>query len=224
MTEWKNFDTLSSYKELQNAKKVDLASVMTGDNGAKRVKNYCVPMAAGMTYNYAAKQVDEEIISLLVKLAKEAQQAPVQAASPETPPNQNDPPGFQNLPSWAQDMLRRTGGITNDQFTAPNSIQFDANRNGTNSSGIPPFSGGRQRPPAGTGRQITWTAPGAIPAAASAPQAGSPPMVFRERENSQENQSLQNRTMDEREIRKTADKVYRLIEERLRKELRRGGK
>ena len=49
-------------------------------------------------------------------------------------------------------------------------------------------------------------------------------MVFRERENSQENQSLQNRTMDEREIRKTADKVYRLIEERRRKELRRGGK
>ena len=49
-------------------------------------------------------------------------------------------------------------------------------------------------------------------------------MVFRERENSQENQLVQNRAMDEREIRKTADKVYRLIEERLRKELRRGGK
>lgn len=156
--------------------------------------------------------------------AKEVRQQPVQAAPPETPSSQNDPPGFQNLPAWAQDMLRRTGGISNDQFTAPNSIQFDAGRNGSNGSGTPPFSGGRQQPPIGTGRQITWTAPGAIPTSASVPQAGSPPMVFRERENSQENQSLQNRTMDEREIRKTADKVYRLIEERLRKELRRGGK
>ena len=73
MSEWKNFDTLTSYKELQNAKKVDLATVMTGENGAERVKKYTIPMAAGMTFNYAAKQVDDEIIDLLSKLAKEAQ-------------------------------------------------------------------------------------------------------------------------------------------------------
>ena len=75
MSEWKNFDTLTSYKELQNAKKVDLATVMTGENGAERVKKYTIPMAAGMTFNYAAKQVDDDIISLLVKLADEAQLA-----------------------------------------------------------------------------------------------------------------------------------------------------
>ncbi len=28
---------------------------MSGENGAERVKNYSVPMAEGLTYNYAAK-------------------------------------------------------------------------------------------------------------------------------------------------------------------------
>ena len=46
---------------------------MTGENGAERVKNYSVPMAAGLAYNYAAKQVDDEVLEGLKKLAKEAQ-------------------------------------------------------------------------------------------------------------------------------------------------------
>ena len=60
MITWNNLDTLESYKELSNVKKVNLAEVMTGENGAERVKNYSVPMAAGMAYNYAAKQVRSE--------------------------------------------------------------------------------------------------------------------------------------------------------------------
>ena len=46
---------------------------MTGENGAERVKNYSIPMAAGLVYNYAAKQVDEKFSTALVKLAEEAQ-------------------------------------------------------------------------------------------------------------------------------------------------------
>ena len=73
MITWNNLDTLESYKELSNVKKVNLAEVMTGENGAERVKNYSVPMAAGMVYNYAAKQVDDDVLEALKKLAKEAQ-------------------------------------------------------------------------------------------------------------------------------------------------------
>lgn len=73
MVSWNNLDTLTSFKELLNVKKVDLTKVMSGEEGAVRVKNYNVPMAGGLTYNYAAKQVDEDVLEGLKKLAKEAQ-------------------------------------------------------------------------------------------------------------------------------------------------------
>ena len=73
MITWNNLDTLASFKELSNVKKVNLVEAMTGENGAERVKNYSVPMAAGLAYNYAAKQVDDEVLEGLKKLAKEAQ-------------------------------------------------------------------------------------------------------------------------------------------------------
>ena len=53
---------MNHIKELSNVKKVNLAEVMTGENGAERVKNYSVPMAAGLAYNYAAKQVDDDVL------------------------------------------------------------------------------------------------------------------------------------------------------------------
>ena len=70
MITWNNLDTLESFKELSDVKEVNLAEVMTGENGAERVKNYSVPMAAGMAYNYAAKQVDDDVLEALKKLAK----------------------------------------------------------------------------------------------------------------------------------------------------------
>ena len=73
MVTWKNLDTLASYQELENVDRVNLAEVMSGENGAERVRNYSVPMAAGLTYNYAAKQVDDDVLNALAKLAKEAQ-------------------------------------------------------------------------------------------------------------------------------------------------------
>ena len=40
MITWNNLDTLDSYKELSKASRVNLAEVMSGENGAERVKNY----------------------------------------------------------------------------------------------------------------------------------------------------------------------------------------
>ena len=64
---------LASYQELEKTERVKLTDVMAGENGAERVKNYSVPMAAGLSYNYAAKQVDGQILAALAKLAEEAQ-------------------------------------------------------------------------------------------------------------------------------------------------------
>ena len=73
MITWNNLDTLTSFKELENVERVDLVNAMAGENGAERVKNYSVPMAEGLTYNYAAKQVDDKVLAALAKLADEAQ-------------------------------------------------------------------------------------------------------------------------------------------------------
>ena len=73
MISWNNLDTVSAYQELLNADVVDLAAVMTGENGAERVKKYSVPMAGELAFNYAAKQVDDNLLSILAKLAKEMQ-------------------------------------------------------------------------------------------------------------------------------------------------------
>ena len=74
MVSWKNFDTLASYEKLSALKgKVNLAQVMSGENGAKRVAEYTVPMAGDMNYNFAAKAVDDEILAVLQELADEQQ-------------------------------------------------------------------------------------------------------------------------------------------------------
>ncbi len=75
MVAWKNLDTLESFKKLEGAKKVDLTQVMTGDNGTKRVANYIVPMSNGLKYSYAAKQVDDDILTILAELADETELA-----------------------------------------------------------------------------------------------------------------------------------------------------
>ena len=48
MITWNNLDKLTSHQELEKTESVDLAAVMAGENGAERVKNYSVPMAAGI--------------------------------------------------------------------------------------------------------------------------------------------------------------------------------
>ena len=75
MSNWNNLDTLDSYKTLSQKEQVNLADVMSGENGAKRVQTYQVPMAAGLSYNYASKQVNDDILKALSSLAEEAELA-----------------------------------------------------------------------------------------------------------------------------------------------------
>ena len=73
MINWNNLDTIQAYQELSKVAPVNLAEVMTGESGADRVKKYTVPMGAGLALNYAAKQVDDEVLTALEKLAEETQ-------------------------------------------------------------------------------------------------------------------------------------------------------
>ena len=72
MSNWINLDKREAFKDLCEAPKVCLKEVMAGENGAKRVREYSVPMAEGMAYNFAAKAVDGKILEVLQKLADEA--------------------------------------------------------------------------------------------------------------------------------------------------------
>ena len=74
MITWANPDTLSSWKKLLSLKgMVSVAEELSSTDAAKRIKDYSVPMAEGLTYNYAAKQVNEQILKTLSELAEESQ-------------------------------------------------------------------------------------------------------------------------------------------------------
>lgn len=73
MINWNNLDTIHAYQELSKVTPVNLAEVMSGESGADRVKKYTVSMGAGLAFNYAAKQVDEDVLAALEKLAEETQ-------------------------------------------------------------------------------------------------------------------------------------------------------
>ncbi len=74
MVSWKNLDTLKSWQTLEEKKAcADLKSVLAGEAGADRVAAYSVDMTAGLSFNYAARQVDDALLADLEKLAEEAQ-------------------------------------------------------------------------------------------------------------------------------------------------------
>lgn len=67
MITWKNLDQVKAYDTLKAiGPKVKLQDAMAGENGARRVAEYSVPMAGGLTYHYAAKSVDDEVLAALV--------------------------------------------------------------------------------------------------------------------------------------------------------------
>ncbi|MBP3709078.1 MAG: glucose-6-phosphate isomerase [Treponema sp.] len=71
---WNNLNKLESYKKLLSLKNaVSVATSLKGNAGAKRVKEFSIPMSCGLTYNFAAKQVNKQIIAVFKSLAKEAQ-------------------------------------------------------------------------------------------------------------------------------------------------------
>ena len=76
MADWINLDQLGSYQALVNdSTRVDLRTVLAGEQGGQRVRDYTLPMACGLSYHYAAKQVDDTILAKLAALAEEAQLA-----------------------------------------------------------------------------------------------------------------------------------------------------
>ena len=70
MITWNNLDTLEAFKNLSKAERVNITEAMSGENGAERVKTYSTPMAEGLAYNYAAKQVDDKLLEDLQKLGE----------------------------------------------------------------------------------------------------------------------------------------------------------
>ena len=73
MVTWKNLDEAQAYKVLPTLKKVEVKTEMAGQSGAERVGKYCLPMAGGLSYNFAAKAVNDDILAALSKLAEEMQ-------------------------------------------------------------------------------------------------------------------------------------------------------
>ena len=65
--EFRNLDQTAAFKKLKQLGRLDLHAALT----AERVASYSIPMAAGLTFNYAARQVDERILQALADLARE---------------------------------------------------------------------------------------------------------------------------------------------------------
>ena len=74
MATWNNIDTLASYQKLTELKgRVNIVEAMSGEEGADRVARYSAPMASGLSFNYAAKEVDDTVLEALADLAEEHQ-------------------------------------------------------------------------------------------------------------------------------------------------------
>lgn len=70
MINWNNPDSLSTWKKLLSLKgPARLAELLT----AERVRTASVPMAGGLVYNYAAKQVNDAVLTILQEFSIEQQ-------------------------------------------------------------------------------------------------------------------------------------------------------
>ena len=107
----------------------------------------------------------------------------------------------ESLPVWAKELLEQAG-VTD---TAQQAAAFRGKLDGANGS-----------------RQISWNAP-----QVAAPSRGreiSQPAELSFKEGSQREEIASQPRITEAELQKTADRVYRILEERLRRELRRSGR
>ena len=74
MINWSNSDKLSSWKKLMSLKgMVSVADELSGSNAVNRINEYCIPMGGNLKFNYAAKQVNAQILKTLSELAEEQQ-------------------------------------------------------------------------------------------------------------------------------------------------------
>ena len=107
----------------------------------------------------------------------------------------------ESLPGWAKELLEQAG-VTD---TAQQAAAFNGRLDGV-----------------GAGRTVNWSAPGTGTPSHIKNMSEPAELSFKEKESAGETPT-QTRISDE-EIRRAADRVYRIIEERLRLELRRGGR
>lgn len=121
---------------------------------------------------------------------------------------------LNSLPRWAQELLNKPSGPAKPGGPAQS----------WTAGGQSGSAAGQKGPAAQPGGTIEWTAPGALPADSSV-TTRPVDMKFRQKAAGEENAAgAKAPVMSEAEVQKTAEKVYRIIEERLRRELRRSGK
>lgn len=107
----------------------------------------------------------------------------------------------ESLPVWAKELLEQAG-VTD---TAQQAAAFRGKLDSANGS-----------------RQISWNAPQAAAPSRSREMTQPAELSFKER--SQREETASQPRITEAELQKTADRVYRILEERLRRELRRSGR
>ncbi|MBR1659891.1 MAG: hypothetical protein IJ705_06195 [Oscillospiraceae bacterium] len=118
---------------------------------------------------------------------------------------------LRSLPDWARSLLEK-----------PDADAAAGQRKAlSRNTAVPGASAG-----GGTPGQITWTAPGMPAIVPRSPDETNRPadISFREPERAERQQPPRKSGMSDAEIRRAADKIYGIIEERLRRELRRSGR
>ncbi|MCR5436057.1 MAG: glucose-6-phosphate isomerase [Treponema sp.] len=71
---WSNADKLASWKKLMSLKgMVSVKEQLSSSDATKRVNDYNIKMGGGLSFNYAAKQVNEQIIKTFEEFAEEQQ-------------------------------------------------------------------------------------------------------------------------------------------------------
>ena len=74
MITWSNADKLESWKKLFSLKgMVSVADELSAPSASDRISKYSIAMGAGLSYNYAAKEVNQQILKTLADLAEESQ-------------------------------------------------------------------------------------------------------------------------------------------------------
>ena len=74
MITWSNADKLASWKKLMSLKgMVSVKEQLSSSDATKRVNDYNIKMGGGLSFNYAAKQVNEQIIKTFEEFAEEQQ-------------------------------------------------------------------------------------------------------------------------------------------------------
>ena len=74
MVTWANADKLASWKKLLSLKgMVSVAEELSCAQAADRIAKYSIPMGGNLTYNYAAKQLNDQILKTFAELAEEQQ-------------------------------------------------------------------------------------------------------------------------------------------------------